>query len=275
MGSIKFNLLPAPEILKRDVACIRVIEHTLEQGAAINVSPNAAPGIVFHHRDGQPAIENIVTPARVASPPTLFLYGPGIEPSVMNYKKGSYTTTQVILKAHALHTLLGINALALSTGPVELNEFSGEDLNLQMMEAGSGQEQIALLTSFLVEKFKGAGSRDRLVEESLRLIQKNVASVTVKSLCEDLYISERQFERRFGQTVGVSPGAYIRVKRFNEAVRLMKAGGFERLIDIAYALNFHDQSHFIHEVKAFSGMTPKRIARKAQGFHDQIGFSYL
>lgn len=275
MGSIKFNLLPAPEILRNDVECIRVIEHTLDQEVAIKVSPNAAPGIVFHHRDRQPAIENITTPARVTSPPTLFLYGPGVEPSVMNYKAGSYTTTQVILKPHALPTLLGINALALSGGPVELNEFSSGDLNLKLMEANNDGARIAILTNFLVDKFKGAGTRDRLVEESLRLIHKNVASVTVKSLCTGLHISERQFERRFGQTVGVAPQAYIRVKRFNEAVRLMKAGKFERLTDIAYALNFHDQSHFIHEVRAFSGITPKRIVQKAQGFHDQVGFSYL
>jgi AraC-like DNA-binding protein len=275
MGSIRFKLLQAPEILARDVDCIRVIEHTLEQGVAIKVSPNAAPGIVFQHRNGRPAIENITTPAGVISPSTLFLYGPGVEPSVMNYKAGSYTTTQVILKPHALQTLLGLNALALADGPVELNEFSSEDLNLQLMEAGNERERIAILTGFLVDKFKGARTRDRLVEESLRLIQANIAAVSVKSLSAGLHISERQFERRFGQSVGVAPGAYIRVKRFNEAVRLMKAGRFERLTDIAYALNFHDQSHFIHEVKAFSGITPKSIAQKVEGFHDQVGFSYI
>jgi AraC-like DNA-binding protein len=89
-----------------------------------------------------------------------------------------------------------------------------------------------------------------------------------------LHISERQFERRFTQTVGLSPHVYIRVKRFNEAIRLIKTGQFERLTDVAYALNFSDQSHFIRDIKAFSGMTPTSLAQKVDDFHhEQAGYA--
>src|SRR6266508_5728047 len=125
MGPIKFNILPAPEILKNDVECFRMIEYVGEQGLSIKVSPNGMPGIVFQHSNGQSAIENISMSSRVISTPTLFLYGLGTDPSIMNYKKGSYTTLQVIFKPHALNTLLGINALALN-GFAELNEFAAE-----------------------------------------------------------------------------------------------------------------------------------------------------
>lgn len=272
---MKFDVLPAPEILKKDVECFRIIEYVGEEGLAIKVSPNGVPGIVFQHNNGQPAIENIITQSGTTSVPTLFLYGPGIVPSGMNYKKGSYATTQVILKPHALKTLLGIDASALTNGWAELSEFSAEDLNKQLMEAGDAQERVALLTNFLLAKFKQAKTRDRLVEESLRLIHKNIASIDVKCLLEHLAISERQFERRFSQTVGISPQAYIRVKRFNEAIRLIKTGQYERLTDVAYTLNFHDQSHFIRDIKAFSGITPKSISQKVENFHDQGGFSYV
>ncbi len=274
MRSIKSNILSPSEILKNDVECFRIIRYSGDEGSSIKVSPNGMPGIVFQHCNGQSAIVNISTPSRVISTPTLFLYGLGTDPSIMNYKKGSYATLQVIFKPHALNTLLGINALALD-GFAELNEFSTEDLNLQLMEAPNEREQVVLLTRFLVAKFEQAKARDTLVEESLHLIHKNVGSITVKYLLDDLNISERQFERRFGQTVGVSPQSYIRVKRFNEAIRLMKIGQYERLIDIAYALNFHDQSHFIRDIKAFSGITPKSISQKAENFHEQGGFSYI
>jgi len=232
------------------------------------------PGIVFQHQNGQSAIENISMPSRIVSPPTLFLYGLDTDPSIMNYKQGSYTTIQVIFKPHALNTLLGLNAFALD-GYAELNEFSTEDLNLRLMEARNETDQVALLTRFLLAKFERARSRDTLIEEGLHLIHKNVRAITVKYLLEDLHISERQFERRFSQTVGLSPQSYIRVKRFNEAVKLMKTGQYERLTDIAYALNFHDQSHFIRDIRLFSGMTPKSISQKAENFHEQGGFSYI
>lgn len=272
---LKFKIIPAPEKLKEEVECFRIIEYSGEEGLAIKVFPNGVPGIVFQHINGHPAIENITTPSGSTTTPTLFLYGPGIEPSVMNYVKGSYTTTQVILKPFALKTLLSLNASALTNGLVELNEFSAEDLNAQMMDAKADQERIALLTSFLLAKLKQAKTRDTLVEESLRLIHKHIGSVTVNYLLDHLNISERQFERRFSQVVGISPHSYIRVKRFNEAIRLMKTGQFQRLTDLAYILNYHDQSHFIHDIKAFSGITPKIISQKAENFHDQGGFSFV
>lgn len=82
--------------------------------------------------------------------------------------------------------------------------------------------------------------------------------------------------KRFVQTVGVTPQFYIRVRRFNESIRLMDTGQYERLSDVAHALNFHDQSHFIRDIKQFSGITPRSIYQKVNEFHhDQIGASYL
>jgi len=277
MSSIKFTILPAPELLKNDVECFRIAEYTDEEGLAIKVSPNGVPGIVFQQNNGRSAIETIITHSgRTACPPTLFLYGPGTEPSVMNYKRGSSTTTQVILKPHALKTLLGIDASALTDGLVELREFSAEDLHVQLIEANNEQERITLLTNFLLARFKQAKTRDTLVEESLRFIHENIGSLHVKCLLEYLNISERQFERRFTQTVGISPHLYMRVKRFNEAIRLIKTRQFERLTDVAYALNFYDQSHFIRDIKEFSGITPKSLSQKVDDFHhDQAGYSYV
>jgi len=275
MSSIKFNVFPAPEVLRSEVECIRVIEHSGEAGVAIKVFPSGLPGIVFQHDNGYSPLENITTPSHTARVPTAFLYGPGTEASIMNYKKGSYASIQIIFKPPALSTLLGLNASALTNGFAELNEFSNEDLNLQLMEASNEQKQIVLLTNFLLAKLKQMPSKDALVEESLRLIHQNIASIAVKDLLNHLAISERQFERRFSQTVGITPQAYIRVKRFNEALRLMKARQYARLTDIAYALHFHDQSHFIRDIKALSGLTPKTISQKVENFQDQSGLSYI
>ena len=277
MSSIRFIILPAPEILKNDVECFKIAEYTGEDGIAINVSPSGVPGIVFQQNNGQSAIENIITHSgRIASPPSLFLYGSGTEPSVMHYKRGPRTTIQVIFKPHGLQTLLGINASALTDGWADLHEFSAKDLPAQLIEARNEQERMTLLTSFLIARFKQAKTRDTLVEESLRFIHTNIGSMHVKYVLDYLNISERQFERRFTQTVGISPHLYIRVKRFNEAIRLIKTRQFERLTDVAYALNFYDQSHFIRDIKAFTGITPKSLSQKVDDFHnDQVGYSYV
>jgi AraC-like DNA-binding protein len=271
---MKLTLIPAPDVLKHDVDCFRISQHSGE-GTAIHVAPKAVPGIVFQHDNGQSALENIVTPSHVTPTPTLFLYGAVAEPSVMHFKAGSYTSIQVVMKPGALNSLFGLNAAALAHEPADLNDFAGNDLNLQLMEARNNRKRVSLLTHFLLKQLQRQRNRDRLVEESLRLIHCYHGAVSVKGLREHLNLSERQFERRFSQTVGLSPQVYIRVARFNEAIRLIKTGRYEKLTDIAHALCYYDQSHFIRDIKTFSGLTPKELSLKTgDSYHDQLGYSY-
>lgn len=276
MGSNTFRALAPPKILQNAVECFMLNKLNSNERVEIKVFSNGVPGIVFHHKDGHPAIESILTQSgRKTSPPTLFVCGPGTESSFMTFARGSYSVLQVILKPHALKTLFGINALTLKDQAAELNEFSTVDLNELLMNACGEREQVGLLTDFLISKLNQVNARDELVEEGLCLIQKKIGTIHVRALAGYLDISERQFERRFGQTVGMSPSSYIRVRRFNEAMRLIKSGRYNSLTDVAYALNFHDQSHFIREIKAFTGITPKILMQRADDFyHNQAGYSF-
>jgi AraC-like DNA-binding protein len=277
MHSIHFAILPPPAILKNEVECVRIADYRGEEAVTIKVSPTGAPGMVFHHNKGHAALEHIVTHSgRSFCPPPLFLSGPVIEPSVMTYKKTAFTTVHVIFKPSALKTLFGINASQLAPGWIGPQECGALDLTSQLMEARSGQEQIALLTTFLVALLKQEKPRDTLVEESLRLIHAHIGSLHVKDLLNTFHLSERQFERRFTQAVGLTPQVYLRVKRFNAAIHLIKTRRFARLTDVAAALNFTDQSHLIHDIKAFSGMTPTRLAQQVDDFyHEQAGHAFV
>ena len=273
---MKFNAFPVPEPLREYVESVRTTEHTGTDPLAINVCLNGLPGIVFQHHNGRTPIENIVTPSSLStSIPTLYAYGQMTEPGIMHYRPEPFTTTQVVLKPHALQALLGVNASVLTNACVELREFSAPHLNAKLLEARNEQERVTLLMSYLMAKLKQAQTRDRLVEESLRLIHKNTTSITVNALLERLNLSERQFEKRFVQTVGLPPQFYIRIKRFNEAIRLIQTREFEKLTDVAHSLNFYDQSHFIRDIKAFSGVTPKMLSQKMPDFEpDQSVYAY-
>lgn len=275
MGS--FRILGVPKVLQNDVECFIVNEFRDTQAIAIKTFPNGKPGIVFQHKDEHPAIDRITTQSgHQFSPPVLFLHGTGTEASVMNFSCGSYAVIQVILKPHALKTLLGINALALKKAAVDLNEFSNEDIHEQLLNARSQQERVDVLTNFLLYRFNQEQTRDELVEESLRLIHQSTGTISVRALLERLGISERQFERRFCQTVGLSPISYVRIRRFNEALRLIQSRHYDTLTEVAHALNFHDQSHFIRELKAFTDHTPKSISQKIGDFtQNQAGYSYI
>jgi hypothetical protein len=217
MQSLHSLVLQPPTILKHEVECVRITEYCGNEAVAIKVSPHGAPGLVFHQHNGHAALDQILTQSgRRFSPPLAFLNGPVIEPSVMTYKPGAFTTVQVILQPHALKALFGINASQLAPGRADLQDLGGGDLTNQLMEASNAQERMTLLISFLVARLQQEQARDMLVEESLRLIHTNRGCLRVKDLLDAFHISERQFERRFTQTVGLTPQVYLRVRRFNE-----------------------------------------------------------
>jgi AraC-like DNA-binding protein len=184
--------------------------------------------------------------------PTSFVYGKRTRPS-QTFAKGPFGLTGVVFKPQGLSTLLNTHPMRLNDGSVELNEFSRENIGEQLLNARSHHERVARLGEFLRAHVDNSGSEDALVTESLRLIQKEIRSIRVPRLLKCLNVSERQFERRFVRAIGVSPHHYIRILRFREAVRLIKANQFERLSDVAYDLNYVDQSHFIKDIKAVSG----------------------
>lgn len=260
---MRYKFVVIPEILREYVEAIVIGKHDGETDMSVNVYMNALPGIVFQHHNGHSPVDYMTTlSGHRADPPTLFVYGQMSERITMHYKKEVFTSTQIFLKPHALQSLLGVNAAALTDDLVELREFSAGNLNMQLLEAKNDQARLALMTTFLASKLRQKTTHDQLIEESLHVIQDNVGRVSVKYLLDCLVISERQFEKRFSQMVGVSPQFYIRVKRFNEVVRLVQAGRYERLTDIAQLLNFYDQSHFSRDIKAFSGVTPTHFFEK-------------
>jgi AraC-like DNA-binding protein len=191
------------------------------------------------------------------------VYGKRTRPS-QTFAKGPFELTGVVFKPQGLSTLLKIHPMEFNDGSVGLNEFSRENIGEQLLNARGHHERVARLSEFLRGHLDSSGSEDVLVTESLRLIQKGIRSIRVPQLLKCLNVSERQFERRFVRAIGVSPHHYIRIARFQAAVRLIKANQFERLSDVAYDLNFVDQSHFIKDIRAFSGYTPTDLVQTVQ-----------
>ncbi len=105
-------------------------------------------------------------------------------------------------------------------------------------------------------------NEDSIIKDSLNLIKTRKGVMKVKDLVQYYNISERQFQRRFIASLGVSPKSYLTMMRFREAVQLLKNGSVEKLSDIAYMLEYSDQSHFIREITKFSGMGPKQLQEK-------------
>jgi AraC-like DNA-binding protein len=272
------NLFPVPEVLKHYVEYFWTARRESDDTAEVEITStvNGASGILFQHHNGisafvsSPAFCGHESPAE--SLPSAYAYGQITRPKLI-LAKGSYSATGVILKPHAWNILFGLSATELTERRVELNEFSTGNIEEQLLNETHEQARLGLLRDFLISRVEHIKTTDVLIHESVRAIHRNIRSIKVTHLLRQFEISERQFERRFKRAIGLSPFFYIRVIRFQEALKLIQSKQFKRLSDIAFALNFADQSHFIRDIKEFSGLTPKRLSQKEDAFiHHLIGY---
>ncbi|WNQ09869.1 AraC family transcriptional regulator [Paenibacillus aurantius] len=278
MTTIRFTVMPPPEALIQDVECIRLASHSGYQPLEVKVCPGGYPGLVFQlAADRKAAIESIaIRSGQTSDIPLLFLHGQGSQPSIMRFRGAPYTTIQVVFKPHALYSVFGWDASLFNQALSPPDGFGALDLQNQLEEQSSDEERINRLLHFLMVTKQQYGKQDELIERTLGYIREEIASVSVKELIAAFSISERQFQKRFLRAVGMTPQLFIRIRRVNEALRMMHSGEYERLSDVAYALNYYDQSHFIREMKSFSWVSPKHMTMRVSEFHsDLAGSSYL
>jgi AraC-like DNA-binding protein len=250
------------EDLAEYVECFWTMEAGEEDiGSMVGTFANCKSGFLFQHCDGRSGLgppgahENAFTNGAI---PTSLVYGKCTAPSHTFINK-PVGFTGVVFRAQALSTLLHLEPADLTNAPVILDNVSRDGIAGTLIDACSRQERLAFLTEFLRARVDRARPEDRLVAEGIRLMHREIRSVRLPKLLKSLKMSERQFERRFIRATGVSPHQYIRVSRFQEALRLMRTARFSRLSDLAYHLSYSDQSHFIKDIKEFSGFTPRRL----------------
>jgi AraC-like DNA-binding protein len=249
-------ILPAPYHLKNQIEFFWYTEaQTAGKGIKrVKLIPDGKHGLIFQHREGRSAISeengNLL--------PVGFVYGQSSAP-FLNYIHDAVSVFGFFFKTHALKEIFKLDADKVSDGFVDLDELAGFRITEILLNLPDTKEIYDYLCSFLWKKLNSYGKSDRLIEDSIGHIQTNTSHVSSFQLYKDYHISKRQFQRRFKERAGISLGMYIRVLKFQKSLRLLHVNKFEKLSDIAYSLEYADQSHFIREFKFFTGHTPKDV----------------
>lgn len=103
-----------------------------------------------------------------------------------------------------------------------------------------------------------------LVLHAANLLVGSAGSVTVEQLAEETGYTTRYLDKSFRSEVGLSPKQLAKIFRFQAAVKALNAHVDRNLTETAMELGYYDQSHFVHDFKAFSGMTPKKYCSLLQ-----------
>ncbi len=227
------------------------------------------PRLIFQNLDGFAPIRNLQGEALPAC------YISGIDTKQTDaLMEGTFSHFGVSFFSHALHALFKVDANELINEMPAIQLLCKAEIHHQLETASSHLARVQLLSQYFYEKIYSNHRQELLINH---LIQSD--SINYKSHLRDIpknfAVSERQLERKFKTSVGISPKKFQRIIRFEKSLQLLQGADYSELTAIAYQLQYTDQSHFIKDFKTFSGMTPYEFVKNQTLGSESSSFIYI
>ncbi len=128
-------------------------------------------------------------------------------------------------------------------------------LRERLRNARSPEALFAELERALIRKLRPFPGSMRL-SAAVNHLQRNESAIVVSQTAAMVECSERQLHRVFTAHLGLSPKQYFRVRRFRRALHIAARQVHVDWVDLALHCGYADQSHFVREFRAFSGVNP-------------------
>lgn len=262
---MNYYTIPSPLHLKPYVRCFWVLEHDLGANEDSYIYRSIADGcveMVFHY---QSAFDELITGGQ----PHNWLSGIHFQSS--RYRRFETKQNFGIFGAYiypfSVPYFFKVPSDETSNEMLDLGTFlgsEGRELEEKIMTAPCNSKRVEILSAFLEKRLLNIMRRDDTIATSIKHVIHSSQISTVTQLADQFNLSVRQFDRKFKTYAGFSPKMYLRLVRLSNALK--QDGNAKSLSRIAHECGYYDQSHFIHDVKAFTGYHPGfYFSGKAEG----------
>ncbi len=225
---------------------------------AQKVYPGGYSSVVFHMGGANYTIHDFGSPD-VLRPANVM-----VGQVTSSYTITTYGITDVVMimfKPSGIYRLFNFPLNQITNNDIELTDVIGavaEDIYRKLLENKDKAHRLKVINDFLTGYIPEEIVYDP-VEEVLEKINSQNGILILKDVFNDLSISERTIQRKFKEVVGLSPKQYTRIIRVNYLLKLIKQGKIRNWNEISYLGGYYDQTHFIKEIKTFTGVTPRLL----------------
>ena len=170
---------------------------------------------------------------------------------------------EVSLRPAGAALFLGVPAHELADLDISLDALWGpaaRRLRDRMLEASTPRARLVALERALLERLPRRTPPPAIVYAAAQLTRAEHAS-QLAAIAHTAGLSQRRFIELFRHHTGIAPKLFHRVQRFQAAIQRAYGGEHNSWTDLALTCGYYDQSHFVHDFRAFSGLTPTEYDR--------------
>ena len=219
---------------------------------------NTEQNLYFFLNDQTKAVpaENVEIPV-----PPVVVTGPKYKPSGLLFGK-NHLMIKVVFHPTGTYRLLGIHMQQTVNTGLDATTFWGEEvLNVLSLlrECVSYDLMSTTVCTFLESKFD-ASCRPHEAIDAVAIQMLDAPNIhRQEEWAAMACLSLRQFERNFITRVGISPKLFIRIVRFEYAMKIKNNFPDKSWLEIALECGYTDSSHLLKEFKEFAEFPPSRF----------------
>lgn len=135
-----------------------------------------------------------------------------------------------------------------------------QELGKRIFDTDSFQKRIRIAEEY-IKRLVDFGPASQPFFDGMDYILNHKGVSTLKELSEHLCYSKRQTQRIFTKALGITPGYFMDLVRYQsvwqEMLAIHTAGRKINYMDIVAKYGYSDQSHFITDFKKYHSMTPR------------------
>ncbi|WP_060874089.1 AraC family transcriptional regulator [Myroides odoratus] len=224
--------------------------------ASYRIYADGYPGMIFQHRQGQSGLFRGDTPL-----PLCFVYGQKTKGFCLNQCVNGTLFFGIQFQPYALKHIFGIDTAQLTDQCIDAQElFEGIQLD-QLLHLTNGQQFLDYFTTYLSQFIHQSIAQPSYIMPIAHAFEQYIGCSSLQ-LAKECRVSPRTFQRDFKAHIGLSFEAYKQLIKFQLAVCQLQQLQEEKLVEVAYDLNYADQAHFGRVFKSYAGYTPKEFVQK-------------
>lgn len=144
------------------------------------------------------------------------------------------------------------------------------DLRERLLETKDIDLRFRFVEDFLLNRFRTKLGLNPCVAFAVTEMIDRPDVINIARMNSKIGYSQKHFTEMFRKQVGVTPKSYLKIMRFQKAVRTIDAAKDIDWGSIAFDCGFYDQAHFINDFKHFSGFTPEQYSKIHTNYQNYI-----
>lgn len=172
----------------------------------------------------------------------------------------------IVFKPHGVKSFFNFPITELLNENLSLQDLANNhaiELNDKLFNSSNNEQRIIHLENFLIQRLIQNEDFDR-VDHAVKMIKNSKGQIKTHKIAQEVCLGIKQFERIFSKHVGLNPKKFTSIIRFQNVIQIKRKYKTSNMYQLAFDNGYYDQSHFIHDFKSLTDLTPRVFFNKKE-----------